>query len=217
MNGDYRNISEILTEVMNERGVSIDALSNATDIPRRFIDSLVEGNFENLPAKPYVRGYLFKIAEALRIDQSVLWQGYRNSADLATSGEKDRLPVNRFAFRKIRTSRLIALFLLLILLAFVGFRYNDILGRPTIDVTIPEFTTENTIIITGNVRPGDTLTLNEEVIYPNEEGYFEKRVQLEREVLNTFTFKVKRFLGQETTVVKQVFYQPAISQPQPEE
>jgi len=208
MDNEYRGISEILIETMKERRVSVDALSNATDIPKRFIDSLIKGDFNNLPAKPYVRGYLFKIAEALRIDQNILWQSYKSSTDPSTSGEHDKLPSNRFAFKKMRTSRLIAIFSFLIVLAFIGFRFNDILGKPTIDVSLPESTTEETITVTGNVRPGDTLTLNEEVIYPNEDGYFETRVQLEREALNTFTFKVKRFLGQETTVIKQVFYQP---------
>ena len=216
MNGDYRNISEILTEVMKERGVGVDALSNATDIPKRFIDSLVRGDFENLPAKPYVRGYLFKIAEALRIDQNILWQSYKNSTDLATSGEQDKLPTNRFAFKKMRTSGVVALFFLVILLVFVGFKFNDMLGKPTIDVSLPEFTTEDTITITGNVRPGDTLTLNKEVIYPNEEGYFEKRVQLQPGG-NPLSFVVKRYLGRETVLDEHIFYQPEPAQPQLEE
>ncbi|KKU11503.1 MAG: hypothetical protein UX16_C0013G0008 [Parcubacteria group bacterium GW2011_GWB1_45_7] len=214
MDGEYKNISEILTAVMKERRVSVDALSNATDIPKRFIDSLVEGDFNNLPAKPYVRGYLFKIAEALVIDQNVLWQSYKNSTEPTTSGAHDRLPYNRFAFKKIRTSRLVVVFFIVIVLAFVGFRYNDILGRPTIDVSLPESTSEKTITVSGNVEVRDTLTLNGEVIYPNEEGFFEKRVQLEPG-LNTLEFKVKRYLGQESSLIKQVFYQPESIAPEP--
>jgi len=216
MENTHGNISQILTDAMNERGVTSEAVSNATDIPKRFIDSLVEGNFDNLPAMPYVRGYLFKIAEALKIDQNLLWQSYKNSTELATSGDKDRLPSNRFAFKKMRTSGLVAIIFLIILLAFVGFRFNDILGRPVLDVSAPEFTSEGTITITGSVRPGDTLTLNGEVIYPDEEGYFEKRVQLEPGG-NPMTFVVKRYLGQEATFSENVFYQPeSAPEPQPE-
>lgn len=213
MDTESRKISEILTEAMNERGVTSDAVSNATDIPKRFIDSLVEGDFENLPARPYVRGYLFKIAEALRIDQNLLWQSYKNSTELAVSGEKDRLPSNRFAFKKMRASRLVALISLIIVLAFVGFRLDDILGRPTIEVSVPELTSENTVTITGRVRPGDTLTLNEEVIYPNEEGYFEKRVQLDPG-FNPLRFIVQRYLGQKTVLEEGIFYQPESAVPQ---
>ena len=71
-----------------------------------------------------------------------------------------------------------------------------------------------TITVSGNVEVRDTLTLNGEVIYPNEEGFFEKRVQLEPG-LNTLEFKVKRYLGQESSLIKQVFYQPESIAPEP--
>ena len=207
MDKEYRNIEDVLANVMKERRVSVEMLASATDIPKRFIDSLMRGNFENLKAKPYVRGYLFKIAVIIKIDRDALWQSYKNSAGLSSSGEHDKLPSNRFAFKKIRTSRLVIFFLITVVLAFLGFRFNDILGKPKIEVSVPEFATEETINVTGNVRPGDTLTLNEEVIYPNEEGYFEKRVQLQPG-LNRLKFAVKRYLGQETILEEQVFYQP---------
>ena len=216
MDKEYRNIEDVLENVMEERHVSVEMLANATDIPKRFIDSIVRGDFKDLPAKPYVRGYLFKIATTLKIDQNALWQSYKNSENLSSSGERDRLPSNRFAFKKIRTSRIVVLFLVAVILAFLGFRFNDILGKPKIDVTVPEFTTEETINVTGNVRPGDTLTLNEEVIYPDEEGYFEKRVQLQPG-LNRLKFVVKRYLGQETVLEEQVFYQPEEAPAEPAE
>jgi hypothetical protein len=216
MNGEHRNISEILSEAMNERGASSEAVSNATDVPKRFIDSLIEGNFNNLPARPYVRGYLFKIAEALRIDQNQLWQSYNASTEPSTSGERDKLPSNRFAFRRMPTSRLIAILSVVIVLIFVGFRFNEILGRPGIEVDVPEFTSDETIVISGSVSPGDTLTLNGEVIYPNEEGYFEKRVQLDPG-LNPMRFVVEKYLGQETVLEEGIFYQPKEAEPQQQE
>ena len=81
---------------------------------------------------------------------------------------------------------------------------------------MPESTTEETIIVSGNVKSGDTLTLNDEVIYPDGEGFFEKRVQLEPG-LNTLEFRVKRYLGRESSLTKQVFYNPEITPTQPEE
>ena len=210
MDEEYKNISETLDELMKKRRVSAEKLANATGIPKRFISSLVEGKPEQLPARPYVRGYLFKIAEALEVDPHVLWQSYRASTEFSSSGDRDKLPSNRFAFKKIGTSRVVGILFLLIILAFVGLRFNEMLGRPTLDVSFPESTSEETITVSGNVSPGDRLTLNEEVIYPNKEGFFEKRVQLEPG-LNTLEFKIKRYLGQETSVVKQVFYQPDLT------
>jgi cytoskeletal protein RodZ len=212
---NLNNISDTLEEIMREKHVSVEKLADATDIPKRFITSLMEGRPEQLPARPYVRGYLFKIAEALQVDPHTLWQSYRISTEISSSGDKDKLPSNRFAYKKIAASRVAGILLLLVVLVFIGFRFNEILGRPTLDVSVPDTTTEETITVSGNVAPGDRLTLNGEVVYPNEEGYFEKRVQLEPN-LNTLTFTVKKYLGKETTVVKQVFYQPT-QQSEPEE
>lgn len=207
MENPHRNISDTLGDIMRERHISAEKLADATDIPKRFIVSLMDGDPEQLPARPYVRGYLFKIAEALEVDPHTLWQSYRISTEISASGDKDKLPSNRFAYKKIATSRVAAVLLLLVAVAFVGFRFNEILGRPTLEVSVPDTTTEETITVSGKVAPGDRLTLNDEVVYPNEEGYFEKRVQLEPN-LNTLTFTVKRYLGKETTLVKRVFYQP---------
>jgi len=208
---EEKNISETLEELLNDRRVSIDKLADATDVPKRFIVSLINGESDQLPARPYVRGYLFKIAEALKVDPQILWQSYRASANLSTSGNKDMLPSNRFAFKKIRTNRLVGFLIAVVILSFLGVRFNDILGRPTLDVDLPESTSQETITVSGAVLPRDSLTLNDEVIYPNEEGLFEKRVQLEPG-LNTLEFQIKRYLGKETTIVKQVFYQPPINQ-----
>ena len=204
----HQNIAELLNEFMEERKVTADRLADATDIPKRFIVSLMEGDFDKLPARPYIRGYLHKIAEALGVDPHILWQSYRVTSEFRTSGDKDRLPINRFAFKKIRASRIVAILFAVVVLAFIGFRFNDILGRPTIDVVFPETTSQETITVSGSIQVGDRLTLNKEVIYPNKEGEFEKRVQLEPG-LNTLEFRIKRYLGQETTVIKQVFYQPS--------
>lgn len=205
----HQNITELLRELMKERRVSADKLADVTDIPKRFITSLMEGDASGLPAQPYVRGYLFRIAEALKVDPHILWQSYRMTSEFQSSGEHDRLPSNRFAFKKIRTSRIIAFLSIVLVLAFVGLRYDYILGRPTIDLDIPESTSEETITINGSVSPGDNLTLNREVIYPNKEGVFETRVQLEPGS-NLLRFRVKRYLGQEAVFDEQIFYQPKI-------
>lgn len=205
---EHKNINELLSELMDERNVSADKLADATNIPKRFIVSLINDNAENLPARPYVRGYLFKIAEALKVDPHILWQSYRISDDFRSSGAQDKLPINRFAFKKIRASRVVATLFIIVVLVFVGFRFNDILGRPTLNVSLPESTSEDTITVTGGVSPGDRLTLNAEVIYPDETGSFEKRIQLEPG-LNTLEFRIKRYLGQEVVFIEQVFYQPS--------
>ncbi len=55
------------------------------------------------------------------------------------------------------------------------------------------------------VSPEDQLTLNDEPIYPNEEGRFLKNVTLQ-EGINEFTFKAKKLLGKETVITTHIIY-----------
>jgi sorbitol-specific phosphotransferase system component IIA len=93
------------------------------------------------------------------------------------------------------------------LLVFLGLRLNNILGKPEIEVSLPETTSSDTITVTGKIQPGDSLTLNNEVIYADETGRFAKEVQLEPG-LNTLEFRAQRHLGRETKIIKRVYYQP---------
>lgn len=192
---------------MESKGMDAGKLSDLTDVPQRFIVSLVDGDFKNLPSEPYIRGYLFKIAGVLDADPNFLWRSFRQSSEIHSSGSADLLPANRFSLQKISSKKVWIVLAVLVLLGFLGLRINNILGMPTLEVSLPETTTNQTINVTGKVNPGDTLTLNNEVIYLNQGGQFEEEVQLEPG-LNTLEFRIKRFLGRETRIVKQVFYQP---------
>lgn len=193
---------------MEARGLDASKLSDLTDVPQRFITSLVGGDFESLPSEPYIRGYLFKIASVLGTDPNLLWRSFRRSAEIRSSGAADILPINRFSLKKISGKKIWIALVVVALLIFLGFRLNSILGKPILDVSLPETTTDQTVKVAGEVTPGDTLTLNNEIVYPNEKGEFAKDIQLEPG-LNILEFKVKRYLGREIRVVKQIFYQPS--------
>src|SRR3989344_1576413 len=208
-----KGISELLGELLAERGINPEKLSYVTNIPTRFITALLEGNFKELPAKPYVRGYLIKIAAALGVENEVIMGAYRESMEIRSSGGKDRLPMNRFAIQKINKNFVVGTVIVAGLLIFLGLRINDIMGTPTLQVNLsesPSTTTNQTLKITGKMSARDKLTLNQEIVYTNQDGTFQKDVTLSPG-LNTFEFDATRFLGRETKIVRQVVYE----EPQP--
>lgn len=203
----HHNITVLLQESMEAKGMDSGRLADLTDVPQRFISSLVSGDFNNLPSEPYIRGYLFKIAGVLEADPNFLWRSFRQSAEIRSSGSRDILPANRFGLKKVSSKKVWIILAALVLVGFLSFRINSILGKPTLDISLPEITASQTVNVTGQVTPGDTLTLNDEVIYPDKSGKFEKKVQLESGP-NILKFRVERYLGREITVDKQILYQP---------
>ncbi|MCR4261257.1 MAG: helix-turn-helix domain-containing protein [Candidatus Colwellbacteria bacterium] len=204
---EVEDIVEVLKKLMKSKGVSSSRLASLTDVPSRFIDAILEGNFDQLPSQPYIRGYLFKISNALGAENDYLWHIFRSSVEAPSSGEYDRLPINRFALQKMSRKTMIWILAGLMIFLFISLNFNRIAGKPRIDVTVPDTAEESVITVSGTINPDDRLTLNGEIIYTNDIGAFEKQVQLEPGI-NTLEFKAKRYLGRETKLVKQVFYQP---------
>ena len=212
-NKEPRHISELLKELMEERNVTIEKLSLGTSIPHRFIAALLEADFKRLPAKPYIRGYLLRIASSLNVDPAFILKSYKDTMEIRSSGEKDRLPVNRFAIQKINKNFIIVFLILIVIAGFLAFRMKDILGTPTIEVSLPENTfiaQERSIKVSGRINPKDRLTLNQEIVYTDDAGKFEKEINLSPG-LNTLEFDAKRFLGRETKIIRQVFYEEPVN------
>ncbi len=210
--GNYKSLSEILSEAIALRGLSPEKLAEMTNIPKRYILALQECDERNIPAAPYVRGYLAKIATVLDIDSAPLYAAYKE-LNLKKSGCSDELPRNRFAIVKSKKGLFLGLFAFLIVTILIGIRLEALLGIPTIEVNIPakvddrDFleTRDRMFTIEGRIDSKDSLIIEGEPIPVSAEGRFSKDIPLEAG-LNRFEIKVKRFLGKEKTVIRNVFY-----------
>src|SRR3989338_8404013 len=95
-----RKLEELLNDLMEAEGLTAEKLANLTNIPSRFIVTMREGELNKLPAEPYAKGYLKKIADVLKTDEVSLINAYKESKKIArldNAGETDKLPSNQFA------------------------------------------------------------------------------------------------------------------------
>ena len=215
MEESRKNLQTLLIETLRARGFSIEKLSTMTGVPERFLHLLVEEQYDRLPAAPYVRGYLLKVAEALNLDGNRLWRDYlEDNETVRRSGKRDELPPNRFAISPINKKVVILIGVVVLVLAFLAFRLPTILGIPELSINLEDNTVlqAGTVTLSGTIDPNDQLTINGELIYPDANGAFETTAVLQPG-FNTFTFIAKRFLGKEKTIVRQVFYQEPTSSP----
>ncbi len=210
-----KGLSELLNEAIALRGLDVKKLSELTDIPVHYLAALSEGDFTKLPAVPYVRGYLIKVAEALRVDADLFLRAYKQEVSfraLKTSGSEDKLPSNRFTLgtpSRKRTFIIIGIILVLVIIYLI-WRIDDFLGTPKIQIFSPA--ADNLIVnspsikLSGEVSSRDKLTVNNEEILVEKNGQFQKDFSLQPGI-NTIEFKAKRFLGKEAKVIRQVIYQ----------
>ena len=210
------NLPTILIDALRAKNLNVEKLSELTGISERFINLLIEEKFNLLPSAPYVRGYLMKISETLNLDGEKIWQEFlKDNEAVRRSGQRDELPRNRFAIKGLNKKTLLIIIVgAVIIIIYLLLRIPELLSGS--QLTLLNIN-ENTVVhepnfsILGKMNPEDELTINGEVIYPQKDGSFEKTITLEPNV-NTVTFKVKRFLGKEYVITKQIIYQTSTLQ-----
>ena len=205
-----KTLSEVLIELFDKKGISMDKLAAASNIPKRYVLALRDGDIKNLPAAPYVRGYLLKIGSILDVNGEILWKLYEREDTTKTSGEKDTLPYNRYATKPINKNWFIAAAIVLLVGGYLTVRLDDLIGTPKLEVSLPEemVTVDASVVVIGGlVSKGDALTINNESILVNADGSFQKELLLEPGV-NTVELKATRFLGREISMTRQILYEP---------
>lgn len=212
MNG--KDLTTFLTEKITERGWSLRKVSDTTGISLAHLEHLLRGEFDELPAAPYLHGYLTKLGEALNFDPEPWWRAIRQSAAstiVPRSGIDDTLPTNRFS--RTRPGKWAWLgIVVLAIVVYVGIRFQSIFGLPTLTVIVPETdtisTTSQTVTLRGTLLNGTDITVNGEPIPLSNESAWQKDVTLSQGV-NTFEFTAEKFLGRSRTVIRQIVYTPA--------
>ncbi len=205
-----KKIKDFFEEILSLRNLNLEKLANLTNIPKNYLAAFCEGDFKKLPPMPYARGYLMKIAEVLEVDGEELWKIYRNEISSQIK-VPDRLPINRFAGRSFGKKLIVIGIIFIFAIIYLILRADDFLGVPKIEIGVPDgekiAVYEPVIKLSGRVNNfRDKLTVGGEEVFISEDGRFEKEYWL-RPGINEIEFKVKRFLGKETIIIKEIIYQ----------
>lgn len=203
-----RKLSSVLLDAMQAKNLNVDKLATLTNISERFIEPLLSDELKKLPSSPYLHGYIVKIGSVLGLDGEEMWSVYfKENLEVRRSGKFDDLPKNRFEKRHIDRRIVFGGALGIIFLIFAIWRIQVYFGPPAL--SLADFT-DNMVVETpeytmrGNVDAKHQLILNGEQIYQESNGDFEKEIALQPG-WNALSFKIKKFLGNEYTIEKQIF------------
>ena len=210
-----QSVQEIFKEAMEARGLGVDKLAEHINVPPHYIAAILMGQVEKLPAAPYARNYVLKMAEVLNVDGESLWQRYKREYPLKSSGAEDAFPTNRFAVKSLNKGVITICVLAVAVVGYLAWQYNELLGSPQIELLSPTedvtLLSASAITLRGIVDPDDKLEINGEEVMVAQDGNFEKNFSLQSG-LNTIEFRVSRLLGKETVERRQVIYEPTIDE-----
>lgn len=207
---EKKTIKEVMANALESRGLSVEKVLEATEVPKHYFQAILKGDQEKLPAAPYVRGYINKLETVLGVEANSLWNLYKEESDLKTSGAKDKLPENRFTIKSDKRKWLWIPPVVIIAGIYLILNSHRLLGLPKLDVLSPLAATvivkNSNFLIEGEINPEDKLLINNEEVFVDKTGKFEENYKLQAG-LNTFELMAKKFLGKEKRVVKQIIYE----------
>ncbi len=213
-NEEIGTFTNILRDALRARGYSVERLAKETGISDRFLSLMLEERYGELPPSPYVHGYIVRIGKVLDFDGEEMWQMYfREKKDIKKSGERDKLPPNRFLLKRVHVSALVAALLLagIAVYFFVSsYRSADITKALSIMDLGGETTvvTTSTLRVAGTVSGNATLTINGSAVYPDINGAFTHTLNLSPG-MNAVVFEVRGMLGRTGEVTRYVFFRTA--------
>ncbi|HTY39999.1 MAG TPA: helix-turn-helix domain-containing protein [Candidatus Paceibacterota bacterium] len=212
---DELDFPSFFNEKIKGRGLSLRKLAELSGITERHLEALSRGDYANMPAAPYLRGYLTTLGRILDFDAGFWWDHFKTNNLMPSSGRTDQLPKNRFAPRRAGPAIAIGCAALAVLLYFL-FRFPQIFGQPLLRIEAPAAATsrvaESSITVRGRIESGDEVAVNGESVPVASDGTWQKEFFLQPG-LNTIEVVGKKFLGRETRMVRQVIYEPPVPAP----
>lgn len=73
---DDKTLGQFLKEYLLKNNLDIQALHEKTKISKKYLNIIINDDYENYPAKVYLRGFLKEIAKVLNIDFSIIENNY---------------------------------------------------------------------------------------------------------------------------------------------
>jgi cytoskeletal protein RodZ len=208
MSNENKKFKEFLEEKLKEKGLNLKRLSEISGITLNHLNDLINENLGNLPAAPYVRGYLVKLGKILNFNSEEWWEYFKARKDLKSSGREDEFPKNRFARQAVFKYILIG-FIAILILIYLILRFNVIFGKPVVELNIPPSiinVSDQKFILSGKVENADKIFINSEETTIHKNGEFSKEIMLQPGI-NNIEIKAQKLLGSETKILRQVFYE----------
>lgn len=201
-------LGEKLKRLREDADVSLAEIAKATKIRKVYLEKIESGQYDELPADVYIKGFLKGYATFLRIDVEEVLKQYEKERGVQNSIKKSKTPHNRLErfhlpMITITPKMFTATAFILLVLAGIFYFYREIgkfsqnprlvLLQPSTDLSIDG----STIDVMGITDKDGKITINDQPVYVNEKGEFKETVSLQKGV-NSLAIKALNRFGKES-------------------
>ncbi len=181
-----KTVGEILKSARKKNKLSIDEVSQATKINKRYISAIEANQFSQLPPSAFTKGFLKNYAKLVDINPEQVLAIFRRDYDFDDRGRiiprglTQPPPTNKSLFQP-RTLQIASISLIAVLVfGFFIFQIIQFNSPPPLHVLSPVENQEvqNPVIISGNTDPQATLKINNRTISLTQDGSFQTEISL---------------------------------------
>ncbi|HEX9008705.1 MAG TPA: helix-turn-helix domain-containing protein [Patescibacteria group bacterium] len=178
-----KTVGQILKKARLEKNYSIDQLSSLTKIDGKYIQSIEEDRYDQLPSETFAKGFIRNLSLRLERNPDDLVAIFRRDFKIPTPGQGKILRTHHHFIPTSFFTSQVALFSLGIIV-FVGyliFQFRAILTPPRLEILRPisGSVLVSPVDIEGNTSPDSTVTINQDTTTkPDPSGHFLTRINL---------------------------------------
>ena len=202
-----KTIGELLKEKRVKKRHSQARLEKITKIRKSYIDAIEKENWNRLPERPVVAGFVKNIAQALNVDQrqtSALFRRDYPPRSLRVNPKPDVL--TKFVWSPRLTFLVGVLLVVFGIFAYLIAQYISFIRPPSLEVITP---TENEIVnmrvieVAGFTDADASVVINNQPVIVKEDGKFVAEIEI-FEGTEVVVIKAKSRSGKETLVRRKI-------------
>lgn len=189
--------------------LKIEEVAKKINIRSEYLTALEEDRFDKLPAGLYGKNFLKEYAIFLGLDVKEILKSW--DEQILNSSPEDPFSRKILARNKfIIFPKLIRNFFIIgaivVCFLYLSFYFKQIILPPKLIITQPADNLSlnaNNIEINGETEKEAEVTINDELVLNNHDGYFSQTVNLKKG-LNNIIIKAKKKYSREETVTRQI-------------
>jgi len=183
-----QTLADKLKQARLEQEKTLEEAALATKIQIKYLEALEEGDYQKLPGDIYSKAWLKLYGNFLDLQVNELLVDYKIEKAINDKLTKVSNPVVKtnnisgFNILKPKFLKFLGIaFLILALLAYLGWEINNTISPPEILIFEPTNnfrTTEPSTTVSGQTKAEVQLTINNELVLLDEEGRFSQSINL---------------------------------------
>ena len=202
-----KTIGELIKKERVKKRSSRARLEKVTKIRKDYISAIEEEDWDKLPERPVVAGFVNSIAQALNIERkqaSALFRRDYPPKKLRVSPKPDIL--NKFVWSPRLTFLVGIVAVIIVILSYLTIQYTRFIQPPVLEVTTPsegQIIKENIIRVTGTTDPDASVVINNQPVIIEEYGSFLAEIEIFQETYE-IVITAKSRSGKETVIRRKI-------------